>query len=77
MLKIWKVTFNDGGWHSGNLPSFHIIAESSDEAKKIAIEKNKHYSNWDVWAIEFKIPGYVIEVYDKKTYKREKNLQNF
>jgi hypothetical protein len=73
MLKIWEVTFNDGGWHQ-NLPSFTIIAENSDMAKKIAIEQNKRYSGWIVWASELKIPGYIIEVYDEKTYNREKNL---
>lgn len=33
MLKIWKVTFNDGGWHE-RLPSYTVVAENSDEAKK-------------------------------------------
>jgi hypothetical protein len=73
MLKIWEVNFNDGGWHQ-SLPSFTIIAESSDMAKKIAIEQNERYSKWIVWATELKIPGYIIEVYDEKTYNREKNL---
>ena len=27
-------------------------------------------------ASEFKIDGYVIEVYDEKTYNRKKNLDN-
>lgn len=73
MLKIWKVTFNDGGWHE-SLPSFTIVAESKSEAIDIAKSENKHYTGWDVWASEFKIEGYVIEVYDEKTYQREKNL---
>lgn len=74
MLKIWKVTFNDGGWHQ-SLPSFTIVAESESKSIDIAKSENRRYSNWDVWASEFKIEGYVIEVYDKKTYQREKNLE--
>lgn len=75
MLKIWKVTFNDVGWHE-RLPSYTVVAENSDEAKKIAIEENKAYRDWDVWATEFKIEGYIIEIYDEKTYMREKKLGN-
>lgn len=75
MLKIWKVTFNDGGWHT-SLPSFHIIAETGEQAEKKAVEENKTYATWDVWSSELKIPGYVIEVWDEKTYNREKKLDN-
>jgi nucleoside-diphosphate-sugar epimerase len=31
---------------------------------------------WDVWASEFKITGYVIEIYDEETYNRDKNLKS-
>jgi len=75
MMKIYKVTFNDGGWHSGSLPSTTIVAESGDDAKEKALLLNPMYKNrYDVWVSEFKIEGYVIEVYDEKTYNREKNL---
>lgn len=30
---------------------------------------------YDVWVSEFKIDGYVIEVYDEKTYNRDKNIE--
>lgn len=75
MLKLWKVTFNDGGWHE-SLPTHQVVAENSEEAKKMALEKHKHYKGWECWATEFKINGYVIEIYDEKTYMREKNLDN-
>jgi hypothetical protein len=76
-MKIWTVTFNDGGWHSGSLPKITIVAESSDDAKEKAIYENPRYKQgYDVWVSEFTIPGYVIEVYDEKTYNREKNLEN-
>jgi cyclopropane fatty-acyl-phospholipid synthase-like methyltransferase len=74
-MKIWTVTFNDGGWHS-SLPSYQVVAESKEEAIEKILEKNPHYrTGYDKWASEFKIEGYVIEVYDEKTYNRNKNLE--
>lgn len=75
MMKIYTVTFNDGGWHSGSLPSYQVVAESKDKAIEKVLEDNPRYkTGYDVWTSEFKIEGYVIEVYDEKTYNREKNL---
>lgn len=74
-MKIYEVTFNDGGWHSGPLPSFQIVAENKQEAIEKVLEKHPSYkTGYDKWVSEFKIKGYVIEVYDKKTYKRNKKL---
>jgi hypothetical protein len=74
-MKIWTVTFNDGGWHS-SLPSYQVVAESKDEAIEKVLEDNPRYkTGYDKWVSEFKIEGYVIEVYDEKTYNREKNLE--
>ena len=76
-MKIYTVTFNDGGWHSGSLPSFMVVAETKEEAIEKILEKNPRYrSGYDKWCSEFKMEGYVIEVYDEKTYNREKNLEN-
>jgi len=76
MMKIYKITFNDGGWHSGSLPSITIVAKSSDDAKEKALSENPRYKQgYDVWVSEFKIEGYVIEVYDEKTYNRDKNIE--
>jgi hypothetical protein len=76
-MKIYKVTFNDGGWHSGSLPNITVVAESSDKAKEKALSENPRYKQgYDVWVSEFKIEGYVIEVYNEKTYNRKKNLEN-
>jgi hypothetical protein len=73
MMKIYTVTFNDGGWHSGPLPNFIVVAESKDEAIEKVLEKNPRYkSGYDKWASEFTIEGYIIEVYDEKTYNRDK-----
>lgn len=76
LMKIYNVTFNDGGWHSSGLPSTTVVAESKEAAKNIALEKNPRYqSGWDVWVSEFKIDGYVIEVYEEKSYNRDKNIE--
>jgi len=75
-MKIWTVTFNDGGWHTSR-PEYQVVAESKEEAIEKILEKNPHYrTGYDKWASEFKIEGYIIEVYDEKTYNREKNLNN-
>ena len=77
MMKIYTVTFNDGGWYSGSRPSFDVVAESKDEAiQKVLAENPRYKIGHDAWASEFKIEGYVIEVYDEKTYNRNKNLEN-
>ena len=75
-MKIWTVTFNDGGWHSSR-PEYQVVAETEEEAIEKVLEKNPRYRiGYDKWASEFKIDGYVIEVYDEKTYNREKNLDS-
>ena len=77
IMKIYTVTFNDGGWHSGSRPEYQVVAESKDEAiEKVLIEVPRYRNGYDAWASEFKIAGYVIEVYDEKTYNREQNLEN-
>jgi hypothetical protein len=75
-MKIFTVTFNDGGWHTSR-PDYQVVAEDPKSAIKKVIDKNPQYkTGHDAWAVEFKIEGYVIEVYDEKTYNREKNLEN-
>ena len=39
MMKIWTVTFNDGGWHR-HRPEYQVVAESKDEAIEKVLEKN-------------------------------------
>lgn len=74
-MKIYKITFNDGGWHSGSLPNITVVAESSDEAKEKALNENPRYKQgYDVWVSEFKIDGYVIEVYEEKSYNRDSTI---
>ena len=74
-MKIYTVTFNDGGWHSSR-PEYQVVAESKESAiEKVLIENTHYRSGYDAWVSEFKIDGYVIEVYDEKTYQRDINLK--
>jgi hypothetical protein len=51
-------------------------AKSLQEAIEKVLEKNPRYKiGYDKWVSEFKIEGYVIEVYDEKSYNRDKNLE--
>ena len=72
MMKIWTVTFNDGGWHTSR-PEYQVVADTKEKAIEKVLEKNPRYkSGYDKWASEFTIEGYIIEVYDEKTYNRDK-----
>lgn len=65
-LKIYKVTFNDGGWHE-SLPSVVIVSDSDINAIKKAREENPVYDDWKTaWATEFKVEGYSITVTKNK-----------
>ena len=76
MMKIYNVTFNDGGWHSGPLPKYPTVASTKEEAIQNVLKEYPNYkSGYDRWAVEFKIDGYVIEVYDEKTYNRDKSIK--
>lgn len=57
MYKIFEVTYNDGGWHSGDLPHFFYIAKSKEDV----VANSKKYqdylerqTNWggDIWIHE-------------------------
>ena len=75
-MKIFNVTFNDGGWHSGPLPTYQVVEETEEKAKIKILEMYPHYKKgYDVWVSEFKIDGYIIEVYDEKTYSRDKIIK--
>jgi hypothetical protein len=76
MVKIYTVTFNDGGWYTSR-PEYQVVSETKEEAIQKILEENPRYkSGYDVLAYEFKIEGYAIEVYDEKSYNRNKNLEN-
>ena len=73
-MKIYKVSFNDGGWHESR-PEYQVVADDRDEAIAKVLEEHPYYkTGYEAWASEFKIDGYVIEVYDEKTYKRGKKI---
>lgn len=57
MYKIFEVTYNDGGWHSGDLPHFFYIAKSKEDI----VANSKKYQDYlerqkkrggDIWINE-------------------------
>lgn len=57
--KIFRVSYNDGGWHSGDLPHFYYIARDEEEVRA----NSKNYAEFkerqeafggDIWMHEFK-----------------------
>lgn len=57
MYKIFEVTYNDGGWHSGGLPHFFYIAKNKEEV----VADSKKYQDYlerqriwggDIWLHE-------------------------
>jgi hypothetical protein len=74
-MKIYNVSFNDGGWRSGPTPCYTVVAESEDDAIKKVLLSYPRYKSGYSWASELKIDGYIIEVYDEKTYNRSKSIE--
>lgn len=64
-----------GGWVTNGYPKTTVITFSKEEALNIALAKNSSWERRNTHASEFKIDGYVIEVYDEKTYNRDKNIE--
>ncbi len=73
-MKIYEVTHFHGGWVSNGYPSETIVASSPEEAIEMALSKNKHWDRRNTHANEFKLKGYVIEVYDEQSYNRDKKI---
>lgn len=57
--KIFRVTYNNGGWHSGDLPHFYYIAQNEEEV----CANSKNYAEFkerqndfggDIWMHEVK-----------------------
>ena len=71
MYKIFKITYNDGGWYCGGLPHFYYIAKN----EKDVIDNSKEYQEYiemkknrggDIWISEITnvvgIKGLVSEI---------------
>lgn len=75
MLKIFRVTFNDGMWHSGSLSgTIFEVAETREEAIETARSKNPDLRDTHGWATEFEIEGYVIRVHDERSLRRSERI---
>lgn len=66
MYKIFEITYNDGGWHSGDLPHFFYIAKSEEDIVTNS-KQYKEYLDWqtnrggDIWLHE--VSGLVHNFY--------------
>jgi hypothetical protein len=74
-LHIYDVTHMHGGWVTNGYPTERVISSSKEEALDTILEKNTSWERRNTYASEFKIDGYVIEVYDEKTYNRDEILK--
>ena len=57
--KIFKITYNDGGWHSGDLPHFYYIARTEEEVfsnskNYIDFKERREVYGGDIWVHEVK-----------------------
>lgn len=41
-MKLYRIVYNDGGWHSGGTPDSFFVAKNEDEVK----EKSRAYNNF-------------------------------
>jgi len=74
-LHIYDVTHMHGGWVTNGYPTERVIANSKEEALNMVLSDNSSWDRRNTYAKEFKIDGYVIEVYDEKSYNRNKNIE--
>ncbi len=67
--KIFKITYNDGLWHSGSLPTAFFIAKSEEEVK----EKSKAYKKFE------EEPGniWITDFCNTSIYKNIENVEDF
>lgn len=70
MYKLYKITYNDGGWHSGDLPTSYYVAQSVEEVKA----NSKSYANFESKA---KRLGGCVWVTDATAMHKFENLQAF
>lgn len=70
MYKLYKITYNDGKWHSGDLPSNYYVAQNIEEVKA----NSKSYAEFEERA---KQCGGDVWVTDATATHKFENLQAF
>lgn len=73
MYKIFRITYNDGGWHSGDLPHFFYIARNEEEVIANSKEykrflENKECYGGDIWIREVSGLAYDFEFENLKDF---------
>ena len=71
--KVFKISYNDGGWHSGDFPHFYYIARSKEDV----IANSERYAKFLEW--QKNGGGYLwIEEFTGINYPGEwENLKDF
>lgn len=57
-MKLYRIVYNDGSWHSGGTPDSFFIANSEDEVK----EKSKAYKQFKEMQISYGGDLYIYEI---------------
>ena len=71
--KIFKVTYNDGGWHYGDLPYFYYIAKNEEDV----IVNSKKYAEFLQKQEKFGGSVWISEVNGIQSTFRWENLDDF
>ena len=72
--KIFKVVYNDGGWHTGELPHFYYIAKSEEELVINSVRyaefiERKKLKGGDIWIFDFNGIDYPAEWENLKDFE--------
>lgn len=71
--KIFRITYNDGGWHSGDLPHFFYIAHNEEEVRA----NSKHYAEFKTRQDTFGGDIWIHEVEEVEFPFEWENLDDF
>jgi hypothetical protein len=74
-LHIYDVTHMHGGWVTDGYPTERVIATLKEEALNMVLADKTYWDRRNTHASEFKIKGYVIEVFDEVSYNRDKIIE--
>lgn len=75
-MKIWNVWFNDGGWSTGRTVYQEVASTKEEAIEKVLVDKPFYRTGYDVLCSEFTMEGYVIKVYDERSYKRDRIIDD-
>jgi hypothetical protein len=71
--KIFRITYNDGCWHSGDLPHFYYIAHNEDEVRA----NSKNYADFEERQKNFGGDIWLHEINGVEFPSEWENLEDF